>query len=377
MCKKPILLSLLAFALCSGFFSCQAQTENTVVQTTQVGYGTEPPQLTKQPEKKGKDTLRIIGVGDMMLGTNYPSTDYLPPNDGKDLMKAVYPILSAADLTFGNLEGTVLDKGGEVKQCGDPSVCFAFKMPEYLLQNLLDAGFDVLSIANNHVSDFGATGRANTQKALKNLGIPFAGLLDCPTTVFEKDGIKYGMVAFAPNSGTVPLNDLENARKLVRELDAKCDIVIVSFHGGAEGASRQHVTRKNELFYGENRGNVYAFAHAMIDEGADLIFGHGPHVTRAVEVYKNRFIAYSLGNFCTYARFGLKGPNGVAPIIEVQTNSKGEFFKAKITPIVQQGKGVVAIDPNKQAIKYVQELTKADFPECPIVISDDGIISNK
>ncbi len=356
--------------------ACTAQTENQ--QNVQIGYGTEPPQNTAEPIKtNSKDTIRVIGVGDIMLGTNYPSADYLPPNEGKDLMKAVYPILAAADITFGNLEGTVLDKGGEVKQCSDPSVCFAFRMPEYLLQNLVDAGFDVLSIANNHVSDFGATGRANTQKALKKISMPAAGLLECPTVIFEKDGLKYGLVAFAPNTGTVPLNDTENAVKLVKELEAKCDIVMVSFHGGAEGASKQHVPRKNELFYGENRGNVYAFAHAVIDAGADIVFGHGPHVTRAVEVYKDRFITYSMGNFCTYGRFGLKGANGVAPIIEVQINPKGEFLKAKITPIIQQGKGVVALDPTKQAIKYIQTLTQADFPECPINISDDGIITEK
>ena len=57
----------------------------------------------------------------------------------------------------------------------------------------------------------------------------------------------------------------------------------------------QHVTREREYFYGENRGNVYEFSHAMIDAGADMIFGHGPHVARAIEVYKNRFYCLQLG----------------------------------------------------------------------------------
>ena len=115
--------------------------------------------------------------------------------------------------------------------------------------------------------------------------------------------MKYGFAAFAPNNGTVSIHDLDEARRLVSQLDSVSDVVIVSFHGGAEGSKHQHVPRRNEIFYGEDRGNVYDFAHSMIDAGADIVFGHGPHVTRAVDIYKNRFIIYSLGNFCTYGPF--------------------------------------------------------------------------
>lgn len=318
------------------------------------------------------DTVSIIGVGDMMLGTNYPDASYLPANDGKNLLAPVNEILKDADVTFGNLEGTVLNEGGTVKRCSNPAVCYAFRMPDKLVDNLLTAGFDVLSIANNHVGDFGAAGYTNTSKVLKEKGLYFAGLTTCPTTIFEKNGVKYGMVAFAPNPGCMQLNDLATAQKVVKELATKVDIVIVSFHGGAEGAGHQRVTRKSETFYGENRGNVYDFAHKMVDAGADIIFGHGPHVTRAIDIYQNRFIIYSMGNFCTYNRFNLQGVSGLAPIMKVFTDKQGKFLKGQIIPIIQPHPGGVKLDPNNGVIKVLQNLTKSDFPELPIKITDKG-----
>ena len=322
-----------------------------------------------------KDTLTIIGVGDIMMGTNFPDPSYLPADQGKRLLDDVDSILVDADVTFGNLEGVILDEGGNPKYCKNPKVCYIFRSPEYMVQNLVDAGFDVMSTANNHAGDFGNPGRKNTMKVLDSMGIAHAGLQSKPYEMFMKDGMKYGFAAFAPNTGTMSINDIAHAREIVAHLDSLNDVVIVSFHGGAEGSKYQTVPRKNEYFYGENRGNVYKFAHEMIDAGADIIFGHGPHVTRAVEVYKERFISYSLGNFCTYARFNLRGDNGLAPIIKVFTDSSGKFFKAQVTPIIQVGSGVPKIDGKKRVIAKIRELTEKDFPEVNINIDDSGIIT--
>jgi poly-gamma-glutamate capsule biosynthesis protein CapA/YwtB (metallophosphatase superfamily) len=321
-----------------------------------------------------KDTLSIIGVGDIMMGTNYPE-DKLPSDDGSFLMRDVEEVLRDADVTFGNLEGTLLDAGGIPKTCRDPKVCYAFRTPVRYVNNLVRAGFDMVSLANNHAGDMGESGRISSMKTLEAAGILHAGQLNQKTTIFEKDSIRYGMVAFAPNSNCVSLNDHENARALVMHLDSICDIVIVSFHGGAEGAAYQHVPRTNELFHGENRGDVYKFSHTLIDAGADIIFGHGPHVTRAVEVYKNRFIAYSLGNFCTFRGISVAGINGLAPIIKVNTNRTGDFIQATIIPTYQTYGGGVKIDPQKQVTRIIQELTKKDFPESPIRIDENGLIT--
>jgi hypothetical protein len=168
---------------------------------------------------------------------------------------------------------------------------------------------------------------------------------------------------------------LAGAIEIVKKLDSICDIVIVSFHGGAEGAQYQSVPRANEMYYGENRGDVYKFSHTLIDSGADIVFGHGPHVTRAMEVYNDRFIAYSLGNFCTYRGISVNGVNGLAPIVKVFTDKRGKFIYGKIIPTYQTYETGVRIDSQNQVIKIVQELTKKDFPESQIRIDDNGLIT--
>lgn len=323
------------------------------------------------------DTLTIGGVGDIMIGTNYPA-GHLPPDDGKYIFDPVKEFLTSPDLMFGNTEGTFLDSGGQVKNCSDPSKCYAFRQPTRYAQYLVDAGFDVVSMANNHVGDFGEEGRTSSGATLSKAGLQWAGLVSKPYVIFTHEGIKYGFTAFAPNTGTQDIRNIEAAKIVVAMLDSVCDIVIVSFHGGAEGATKTHVTKQTEMFLGENRGNVYQFSHACIDAGADIVFGHGPHVTRAIELYKDRFIAYSMGNFCTYSRFNLKGNAGYAPIIHVNLERKtGKFFSGKIIPIKQPGEGGPVYDSARQVITEMQMLTKADFPEARIEIKDDGSVVRK
>ena len=324
-----------------------------------------------------KDTVQVVAVGDIMMGTIYPNGEFLPPNnDCSRSFSLVKPYFANADLVFGNLEGAFTDSKENAKRCNDPSICYVFGMPTKFAGCLVDAGFNLLSVANNHSGDFGEQGRKSTAQTLQNAGIHYAGWTSCPTAEFEKDGLKYGFCAFAPNSGTMDVRNIPGAQEMVRQLKQRCDIVIVSFHAGAEGRDHQHVTRKTETFLGENRGNVYEFAHKMIDAGADILLGHGPHVTRAVEIYKNRFIAYSMGNFSTYRRVNVEGVNGLAPIFRIFTTPKGDFIKALITPTWQpMDDRTPRYDPNGRVISVIQNLTRADFPELNIQISNDGWIS--
>lgn len=323
------------------------------------------------------DTLLIGAVGDIMIGTNYPA-GHLPPDDGKFIFDPVKEYLQSPDLMFGNAEGTFLDSGGTMKSCSDPSKCYAFRQPTRYAQYLTDAGFDLMSMANNHVGDFGEEGRTSSGATLSKAGLQWAGLVTKPYVIFELNGVKYGFTAFAPNSGTQDVRDIAAAKKVVAMLDSTCQIVIVSCHMGGEGATKTHVTRATEMFLGENRGNPYEFSHAVIDAGADILLGHGPHVTRGIELYKDRLIVYSMGNFCTYSRFNLKGNAGYAPIVHANLDRKtGKFLSGKIIPIVQLGEGGPSLDPNKQVITEMQMLTKADFPETKIEILDDGTIKRK
>jgi hypothetical protein len=173
------------------------------------------------------------------------------------------------------------------------------------------------------------------------------------------------------------LNEVSKAQDIVRQLKSKNDIVIVSFHGGAEGAKYTRVPKTNEIFLGENRGNVHNFAHSVIDAGADIVLGHGPHVTRAVELYKNKFIAYSLGNFNTYGQFNLSGVNGIAPIISIQLDTNGDFINAKVTSTKQTKESGLTLDKSNAVFHELTRLTKLDFPNTNLVFSNNLITRSK
>ena len=323
------------------------------------------------------DTLTIAAVGDIMTGTNFPNESYLPSDSGRYLWRAVKPILQNSDITFGNLEGTILNEGGEQKECKNPKLCYLFRSPEYLAVNFIESGFDLMSVANNHANDFGNTGRHNTQQVLDSLQINHAGSIDQPYSIQKIGHVKVGFCAFAPNRGTVSIHDYDQIQRIISHLDTLTDLVIASFHAGAEGAKHQHVTRKREVYYGEDRGNVYELAHLMIDSGADIILGHGPHIVRAVEVYNERIIAYSLGNFLTYGRFNLRGLAGEAPLLAIKTDASGRFISGKIHAFRQSYELGPRNDPNLSSIRTIQRLSLEDFPENPIDISSDGNITYK
>jgi poly-gamma-glutamate capsule biosynthesis protein CapA/YwtB (metallophosphatase superfamily) len=323
--------------------------------------------------KTYKDTISIVAVGDMMLGSAYKSKSDLPADDATGSFKHVVSFLKG-DVVFGNLEGCFLNSGKSTK-CKDTvgNSCFAFRMPEHYAPIYKNAGFNLLSVANNHVGDFGYAGRKRSSELLDSLKINYAGLTSHPYTIFEKDSVKYGFCAFSPNDFTLQITDIDSAKQLVSFLKQQVDIVIVSFHGGGEGAKFEHVPRINEIFYEEDRGNVYAFAHAVIDAGADLVLGHGPHVTRAVEVYKNKFIAYSLGNFCTYGQFNLSGPNGFAPLLNIKLNNRGDFLYADVVSTKQTKLSRLTIDHNHTAFKKIVSLTDSDFTGHRLLFSNQKI----
>lgn len=323
-----------------------------------------------------KDVLKIVAVGDIMLGTAYPDNKLLPKYNVQRLFEPLQSYLQNSDVCFGNLEGALTDDLSQVKECRTDGRCYFFAMPTSYSTNLKNAGFNVLSLANNHWNDFGYVGRKSTKKSLRKEGIHFAGLQECPVDTFTLKGVKYGFCAFSANAGTMSLRDINNATKIVKQLSSISEVVLVSFHAGVEGPKGQNVTRGKETYIGENRGNVYQFAHRMIDAGADILLGHGPHVTRAVEIYKNRFITYSMGNFCTYSCVSVAGLCGIAPLFQIYTNNKGEFLKAQIIPTYQQKFKAPRYDERKKVITVIQNLTKTDFPEMKdlIRISNDGWI---
>ncbi len=327
-------------------------------------------------DKKYKDkSFSLAAVGDLMIGTNFPSKKYLPPNNGDALWTEAGPLLKSSDVTFGNLEGVILSKGGEMKECQNPKSCYLFRTPENLSSQFKNNGFNLLSTANNHANDFGEIGRRNTQRVLDSLEIGHAGSIEKAYHLLHLNEITIGFAAFSPNKGTQLIGEIDKALKLVEILDSISDVIIISFHGGAEGAQHQHVTKETEFYHGEDRGNVYEFSHSLIDAGADVLIGHGPHVVRGIEVYKDRIIAYSLGNFLTFGRFNLNGLNALAPLLYLKIDYQGRFLNGKIHSFYQTYDRGPRIDEENKAALQIKELSKIDFPKNPIMIDDFGVIS--
>jgi hypothetical protein len=316
--------------------------------------------------------LSIAAVGDIMLGTDFPE-NILPDDDGLSFLDLVTPILTGPDVTFGNLEGVLQDGGEPVKQCKDKRICFLFRSPTRYATYLELAGFDVVSLANNHARDFGEDGRSSTMAALDARGIRHSGR-EGTVASWAANGRRIALIAFAPNVGSNQLNEPDIARALVEQAAAPHDIVIVSFHGGAEGNGAEILTFAREIFVGEDRGNVVEFAHAMIDAGADLVLGSGPHVVRPMELYRDRLIAYSLGNFATYYGISVEGLRGIAPILLCQLDNDGRFVSGRLAATMQVRPGGPVPDPERTAITVVRTLTLASFPDGTLTIADDGTL---
>jgi len=318
-------------------------------------------------------TITIAMTGDIMMGTTFPKVQ-LPANEGRDLFSDTREITRRADIAVGNLEGAVCDGGRSTKGNGPNS--YAFRMPTSYAPLLKDAGYDYLSLANNHARDFGDEGIASSERVLTEQGIAFSGIKGHKEwAVVELDGVRYGLCAFGHNSYTLRHSDLDKVKQILDELSQQADIIIVSFHGGAEGRTKSHLPYGPETFLGENRGDLRRFAHFCIDNGADVVYGHGPHVVRAMEVYKDRFIAYSLGNFCTPYGISLTGISGFSPVVEIQVGGDGSFKQGQIHSFIQ-AKGVgPRHDPQGSVAREIKQLTEADIQSSPIRISDTGEIT--
>ena len=320
------------------------------------------------------DEIIVTAVGDVMLGTTFPDDSTLPPNDGADLLTEVTPFLKRGDVVYGNLEGPIIDDGDSVKCRGKKiGTCFAFRVPTRYGKYLKDAGFTAMGLANNHAMDFGLEGRARTRQVLDAMQIAHTGEVGDIARLTVK-GRKIAIIALATYPGAYNFLDLDESLQAIRALKAESDLVIVGFHGGAEGATHQHVLEGDETFLGEDRGDLRRFTHAAIDAGADLLLGSGPHVVRAMEIYKGKLIAYSLGNFATYGPFNLNAENGLTLVLEAHLAADGTFLRGKAYPVKQEKPGGPKLDPEMKILPVLRALSNADFKETAVVVGPQGEI---
>jgi len=317
--------------------------------------------------------LTFAAVGDMMLGTDYPD-NRLPDDDGAGFLADVTPILRSADLAFGNLEGVLVDSGEPAKKCSNPDACYLFRSPTRYARHFAAAGFDALSLANNHARDFGEDGRNSSMQALTSAGIAHSGRAGNFATL-EAGGLSVSFIAFSVTRESNLLHDYALAAQIVSEQAARHDLLVVSFHGGAEGQNSSRVPFAEEEYFGEPRGDVVRFARLMVDSGADFVFGHGPHVVRGMERYRERLIAYSLGNFATYYGISVSGTKGIAPILTVTLDQDGRFIEGRLHSTIQVRPGGPRIDENGAVLALMRELNNQDFPDSGLRLHADGLVS--
>jgi poly-gamma-glutamate capsule biosynthesis protein CapA/YwtB (metallophosphatase superfamily) len=345
-----VALLAVAFSLLDG----DDPVQGTAASSAEVASG---PAEAGAPRPKAPPPPRrvtIVAVGDIVMG----SAPQLPPKAGSGFFGEVDSEL-AGDVVLGNLEGVLTTETGSACDAGETG-CGAYRLPPLYAGWLKQAGFTTLNLANDHAFDFGRDGLRETVRTLDRAALLHTGR---PGEVaYQRVGeLTVAVVGFAPYRWSQSLTDIAAAARLVHEADESADIVIATFHGGAEGAGEQRVVPGPEVVAGKDLGDPVTFAHAVVDAGADLVVGHGPRVLRGMEWYEGRLIAYSLGSFAGYAVRPLGGPLSVGAILRLTLRDDGRFESGILVPTRLAGRGVPELDPDEQAHAAVRELSRLDF----------------
>ncbi|TDC37792.1 CapA family protein [Micromonospora sp. 15K316] len=331
--------------------------------------GVTPPASGTPAAEDG--VVSLSATGDIIMG-NAPNR--LPANGGKGFFNSVTKAL-AADVVMGNLEEPLTVDTGTGKCGADSTRCFQFRAPPEYAAHLREAGFDLLNQANNHGYDYGPKGYRNTQRALEKYDLAHTGAPD-QITVVEADGVKIAVAGFSSYVWSNSLVDIAAAKRVVAKAATLADLVVVQVHMGAEGSDKTRVRPGTEMFLGENRGDPVTFSKAMIDAGADLIVGHGPHVLRGMEFYKGRLIAYSLGNFAGGGgSLSNNGRLGWGGVLKVSLRRDGSWAGGSFTSTYMNGAGKPTMDPDGRGLGLVKQLTRGDFPKTGARFDAAGKIS--
>ncbi len=366
--SAPLLIAVVALvALVAGVLGLRRVGVNATNTTT----STAAPTTSTTAHPASTTTLPAIvtlsAVGDTDLG----NTPQLPANP-LGYFSPVRSLLSG-DIVFGNLEGTMTNAGPS--KCAASSVgCYAFRVPPTFARVYRQAGFTVLNSANNHSYDYGAEGESQTSAALRNAGIVQAGLPG-QIGLVRVHGVTVAFCDFAPYTLTNDLLSTAEEDALIAQARREASVVVVYMHAGAEGPSADRVTRHEEYFYGEDRGNPYLFAHRAIDDGASLVLGSGPHVVRGLEWYRGHLIAYSLGDFTNYEAFATVGDLSLSLVLHVTLSAKGAVRAASVSPVILEPGGQAWPDPHGAVIGLLNSLSTSDFAGAAALVSPSGQIA--
>jgi hypothetical protein len=320
-----------------------------------------------QAPARGGAPITLEWVGDIALG----SQQGLPPGGVTAALAPVRRYLRDADVTVGNLEGTLSTGGGSKCGASGGGTCFAFQAPPYYASELRASGFDLVNQANNHAMDYGPAGKAKTLAALHRARLAVTGL---PGQIryLTVHGTRLAFLGFAPYSYDGSLLDIAGARRLVRRAARRASLVVVIIHAGAEGADQTHTPYGPQFYLGEDRGDARRFAHAVIDAGASIVLGSGPHVVRGIERYRGHLVAYSLGNFLGYHTLGLGGVLSESGILRVTLNEEGELDAGRWISMTLP-EGLPRRDFSNRSAAHVAALSKQDFPAAHFTIGPSGL----
>lgn len=343
---------------------------------TLLGLAASEPPPGPPPDISGDadGTVSFAAVGHVVLATDHPALEeYLPP-DGLALAARVAPLLGDADLKIANLAApfTTVERA---RHAQDGVGVFAFRTPPSYVPTLKALGFDVVLSTNNHQLDFGRVGHVDTLAYLDRADIGYVGHVgEVWTRVVH--GVRVAVVGFGiphepdwQSSWNIPA-----AGEVVARAALEADVVIALVHGGGEGKSALHVPRGGEYVGIEYRGRMVDLCRHLVTRGADLVLGFGAHAPRAMEVYDGRLIAYALGNFLVYGPFDMFYPNHLGIVLEVTLDRRGEFVAGHVTPLRLRKPGVPGLDPGGQAIRYLRNYSRADFPGSAPIIDPDGTL---
>jgi poly-gamma-glutamate synthesis protein (capsule biosynthesis protein) len=321
----------------------------------------QPPAPDAQPPAPNaaaapRDSLTLIAGGDVCLGKALGQELLRDP--AYDPFAPAAALLASADVRFVNLEGQLSDQRGETQHPGNPLV---FTGPPAGADALARAGITVVSVANNHMWDYGEGAFLETLRHLERAGVAYAGggrtrRRAYTPVLIERDGFRVAVLAVTDiwNQGTlwehparerVAAADVEGLAATVRAARVKlhADAVVVSQHGGVE-------------YLDWPPPHTRAFARASIDAGADAFLGHHPHVIQGVEVWRGRPIFYSLGNFVM--TMSGEHPEAAIGMLARLRLRRGAPPEVEVCPVRSEGLGVVplAADPQRVA-------TEAAFTE--------------
>ncbi|PJA92182.1 hypothetical protein CO134_01465, partial [Candidatus Kuenenbacteria bacterium CG_4_9_14_3_um_filter_39_14] len=304
----------------------------------------------KKKLPQASEEVSLIAVGDISFSRGVERMVKKQKDLNYPFLK-IRDYLKSADLVFGNLE-TPITEGPEI-----PDFEMVFRSNPGTEQTLKQAGFSVLSLANNHTPNFGEQGLKDTFNYLAEVGIKFVGAgnneqeANQPVYI-ETKGIKFAFLAYndtdivpasyeATNShaGTAFMRT-EKMAEAVKEAKQKTDFVIISMHAGIEYTDKPNDSQVN-------------FAHAAIDAGADLVIGHHPHVVQTMEKYKGKYIFYSLGNFVFDQPQSQETKEGLA--IKVYFAKDG-INKISLLPVVMENLVQPRMTNQSEAEKILQRL---------------------